>query len=272
MAATPPLQIRSSVRTPPTPLHGPTFDNLDPTQPRYATRASQRRASRDSLSTPDAVKATTRGRRLTPLAGLSHRSSRSSTTNTARLHSPQNSPRRKSTRRVQITSPTSPGLGSPAPTPIPSSKPQPTFLSSTTVMADGMLPTPVKTPRKKNVPSVNAAARALFQDQPILGEEVTTNSRRGRKGRRYNGFTLESFSAGEEAPTNVEIFTDSRDNVPQLDTSEENPFIDHPSKAEGSSSRRVAGTSKRRKVSGEQKTDSQIQQAVDNDEGMIYVL
>ena len=135
-----------------------------------------------------------------------------------------------------------------------------------------MLPTPVKTPRKKNVPNVNATARALFQDQPLLGEEVTANSRRGRKGRRYNGFTLESFSAGEEPPSNIQIFTDSRDNVPQLDTSEDNPFIDHPTKEEGSSSRRATGTSKRRKVSGEQKIDPQFQQAVDNDEGMIYVL
>jgi hypothetical protein len=272
MAATPPLQIQSSVRTPPTPLHGPAFDNLNPTQPRYATRASQHRAPRESLSTPDAVKTTPRGRRPTPLAGLSRRSSRSSTPNTVRLHSPQNSPRRKSNRHVQVTSPASPGLDSPAPTPIPSSKPQPTFLSSATVMADGMLPTPVKTPRKKNVPSVNAAARALFQDQPILGEEVAANSGRGRRGRRYNGFTLESFSTGEEASTDIQIFTDSRDNVPQLDTSEDNPFVDHPSKPEGSSSRRVAGTSKRRKVSGEPKIDRRIQRAVDNDEGMIYVL
>jgi hypothetical protein len=139
-------------------------------------------------------------------------------------------------------------------------------------MADGMLPTPVKTPRKKTIPSVNAAARALFQDQPILGEETTANSGRGRRGRRYNGFTLESFSTDEEAPTNIQIFTDSCDNVPQLDTSEDNPFIDHLTKAEGSSSRRVAGTSKRRKVSGEQKIDPQTQQAIDNDEGMIYVL
>jgi hypothetical protein len=138
-------------------------------------------------------------------------------------------------------------------------------------MADGMLPTPVKTPRKKNVPSVNAAARALFQDQPVLGEEVTATSGRGRRGRRYNGFTLESFSAEEESSGHIQIFTDSRDNVPQLDTSEDNPFIDHSSKAEGSSSRRVAGTSKRRKVSGE-KIDPQIQQAVNNEEGMIYVL
>lgn len=106
----------------------------------------------------------------------------------------------------------------------------------------------------------------------MLGEEVTVKSGRGRRGRRYNGFTLESFTADEAASGKIQIFTDSRDTVPQIDTSEDNPFIDHQAKAEGSSGRRVAGTSKRRKVSSEQKIDRHIQQAVDNEEGMIYVL
>jgi hypothetical protein len=138
-------------------------------------------------------------------------------------------------------------------------------------MAGGMLPTPVKTPRKKNIPNANVAARALFQDQPVLGEGVTATSVRGRRGRRYNGYSLESFSAEDGTSGNIQIFTDSRDNIPQLDTSKDNPFINHPSKVQGSSTR-VTGTSKRRKVSREQKIDPQLQRAVDNDEGMIYVL
>ncbi len=139
-------------------------------------------------------------------------------------------------------------------------------------MNDGMLPTPVKTPRKKVIPGVNAAARALFQDQPILGEEVSSNSRRGRKGKRYNGFTLDSFSAEEEgASDNIQIFTDSRDTVPEIDTSEENPFIDHHAQNGEPSSKKVAGTSKRRKVSGEIKPDPQVQEAIQNDDGMVYV-
>ena len=270
MAATPPLQIRSSVRTPPAPLHGPTYDNFDSLQPRHHTRSSQRKSSRDSLLTPEAFNLTPRPGRLA--TALSRQSSRSSTPNPSHLHSPQHSPRRKSTRRVQIVSPPSPALDSLAPTPFASDKSQPTFLSTNTVMADGMLPTPVKTPRKKVIPGVNAAARALFQDQPILGEEITSNSRRGRKSRRYNGFTLDSFSAEDEgAPGNIQIFTDSRDNVPEIDTSEENPFIDHPAEKGEPSSKKVAGTSKRRKVSGETKLDHQVQEAIKNDEGMIYV-
>lgn len=270
MAATPPLQIRSSVRTPPAPHHGPAYDDFNSLQPRHNTRSSQRQGSRDFLSTPEAVNVTPPTGRRT--ATLSRQSSRSTTPGSSHVHSPQNSPKRKSSRRVQIVSPSSPALESPAPTPFTSNKPESTFVSSTTVMADGMLPTPVKTPRKKVIPGVNAAARALFQDQPILGEEVTSNSRRGRKSRRYNGFTLESFAAENEGtPGDIQIFTDSRDNVPGLDRSEDNPFVEHSAEKGEASSKKVSGTSKRRKVSGETKVDPQVQEAIRNDEGMIYV-
>ena len=140
-------------------------------------------------------------------------------------------------------------------------------------MSDGMLPTPVKTPRKKNVPAANAAARALFQDQPVLGEEVVSSSRRGRKGRRYNGFTLESFAVdAEEGPSQIQIFTDSRDKVPQIDSAQDNPFIEEAALEAKAASKKVAGTSKRRKVSGETKIDKQIRDAINADEGMVYVL
>ena len=140
-------------------------------------------------------------------------------------------------------------------------------------MAEGMLPTPVKTPRKKNVPHVNAAARALFQDQPILGEEITSISRRGRKARRYNGFSLESFSAEDDSTSgHIQIFTDSRDNVPKPDIGEDNPFIGPSVNMEEASVKKITGTSKRRKVSGERKVDPQVDEAIKNDEGMVYVL
>lgn len=139
-------------------------------------------------------------------------------------------------------------------------------------MSDGMLPTPVKTPRKKIIPGVNAAARALFQDQPVLGEEVVSTSRRGRKGKRHNGFTLESFSAEDEgASDNIQIFTDSRDNVPQVDVTEDNPFVDHAAGKGGSSSKKVAGTSKRRKVGGERKPDPEVEEAIKQGDGMVFV-
>jgi len=138
-------------------------------------------------------------------------------------------------------------------------------------MTEGMLPTPVKTPKKKIIPKVNSAARVLFQDQPVIGDEVAS-PRRGRKGKRYNGFSLETFSTeDDQGQGRIQIFTDSRDKVPQVDTSESNPFIDYPQRGEPSS-RKQAGTSKRRKMSGERMKDAQVEEAIRKDEGMVYVL
>ncbi len=140
-------------------------------------------------------------------------------------------------------------------------------------MADGMLPTPVKTPRKRVVPNANAAARALFQELPHAGNEIMPTPKKNRKSKRHNGFSLEnSTTEGGSASNHVQIFTDSRDNVPELDMSEENPFVNHPSEEAGPSVMRVGGTSKRRKVGAERRKDAQVNEAIKNDEGMVYVL
>ena len=134
------------------------------------------------------------------------------------------------------------------------------------------IPTPVKTPKKKHVPNVNAAARALFQDANDDTELIAPSPRRGRKNKRYNGFSLESFKAEEENGGRVQIFTDNRDKVPELDTSESNPFIDYPANVDNPRAKKLAGGSKRRKISGEKRVDPQVEQAIKNDEGMVYVL
>jgi hypothetical protein len=139
-----------------------------------------------------------------------------------------------------------------------------------------MLPTPIKTPKKKTVPKVNGAARALFQDQPILGEEVAP-PRRARKQRRYNGFSLESFSVDDTTQRGrIQIFTDSRDQVPEPVAAEGNPFVEAQIDDEATSAKRVPGGSKRRKITGGKKKDprkdSQVEGAINRDEGMVYVL
>lgn len=139
-------------------------------------------------------------------------------------------------------------------------------------MSDGMLPTPIKTPKKKPMPKVNGAARALFVDQPILGEEIAP-PRRGRKQRRYNGFSLESYSAEDTIQRGrIQIFTDSRDQVPEPVKSEGNPFVEAQVDDDHPSAKRVPGGSKRRKITGEKRMDPQVEDAINRDEGMVYVL
>ena len=140
-------------------------------------------------------------------------------------------------------------------------------------MSEGMLPTPVKTPKKKSVPGVNATARALFQETYTEAEDVAPSPRRGRKNRRYNGFSLESFAAEDDGSRRrVQIFTDNRDKVPEVDANESNPFVEPVPNGNGPRARRLAGGSKRRKVTGENRVDPQVQQALKRDDGMVYVL
>lgn len=134
-----------------------------------------------------------------------------------------------------------------------------------------MLPTPVKTPKQKALPQMSGA-RVLFQDQPAIGDGVFPSPRKGRKNKRYNGFSLESFHADEEDGRGpIEIFTDSRDRVPQVDESENNPFVDQPARSVAIS-RSATGPSKRRKISIENRKDTQVEDAISKDEGMVYVL
>ena len=97
-------------------------------------------------------------------------------------------------------------------------------------------------------------SRALFQD-------AAQNS--PRKQKKRNGFSLESFSETNEDP--IEIHVDSRDHVPEPDISEDNPFY---------SKKRAAPeptrASKRQKK--DRPVDTQVQEAIHKDEGMVYVL
>lgn len=267
MAATPPSQIVGTPDTPLTPLHGAAYDRSNS---RRGARSSARIASRESRSTPDA---SLRNEVDDPAVTLTPKSSRKSAARSSHvLHSPQLTPKNKSTRRVQVTSPPSPDTHtSPRKQSSASKSHLQPFASSSTTISDGMLPTPVKTPKKKMVSKVNGTARALFQD-PV--QTITEpSSKKARKNRRYNGFSLESFSTGDdETKGNIQIFTDSRDRVPDLDNSKANPFVEKTMDDGEPSSQKVPKTAKRRKVSVEKNLDPQVEEAIANDEGMVYVL
>lgn len=135
-----------------------------------------------------------------------------------------------------------------------------------------MLPTPVKTPRKKAVPKANLTARALFQELPHGDDEIMPSPKSNRRSKRHNGFNLGSSNNENKVDSGVQIFTDSRDNVPELDLSEENPFVNHTLDRARPVIRGMRDATKRRKISTEPKQDAQVEEAIKNDEGMIYVL
>lgn len=265
MAATPPLQIRAEARTPPTPLHGTIYHDEPSPPSRYLTRSSIRKQAEASPSSPARSRATRSAR--TPNSPRQP----SQNSNNA-LHSPNSTPKHKATRRVQVISPPSPDFSTSTQRPlIPPQPQQPAFLLATTLLSEGMLPTPVKTPKKKQISKSSLAPRALFQESSQV-EQMAPSPRKSRKSKRYNGFSLESFSAEDDnAQSQIQIFTDSRDQVPEVDVSEQNPFIESPPKKQAST-QKVMGTSKRRKINRENKLDSQVAEAIKNDDGIVYVL
>lgn len=120
-----------------------------------------------------------------------------------------------------------------------------------------MLPTPAKTPRKKAVGDVGSTARTLFP--PPSG------SSSGRKKKKYTGFSLDSFNDNEaQGGSAIQIYTDSRDRIPEVSKSEENPFYakPEPNASTRASKRRVQST----------KRDKEVDEAIQREDGMVYVL
>ena len=123
-----------------------------------------------------------------------------------------------------------------------------------------MLPTPVKTPRKKEVKaSLKPTARVLFPHRLDTVEDPTPiPKKRGKK----IGFSLDSPRAGSDG--RIEIFEDSKDKIPELDESADNPFYEN---EETRSTKR-----KGKRKAEESDHDREVQEILERDEGMIYVL
>jgi hypothetical protein len=141
--------------------------------------------------------------------------------------------------------------------------------------AANMLPTPAKTPRKKPVQpaAVNAAARVLFPARPDTVEDAMPTPRK-RRNRRHVGFSLYSSIEDDDdaaSENQIQIYTDSKDKVPELDTNEDNPFYEKPSQDVSPAPSKSKSTRKR-KASHTIEDNPEIQEAFNREEGMVYVL
>lgn len=82
-----------------------------------------------------------------------------------------------------------------------------------------------------------------------------------RKSRKTkNLFTLESFANAEETSEKIQIFTDSKERIPERDDEEDNPFITKKGKG------KAKATPQKSKARSEQ-----VQETIDRDEGMVYL-
>lgn len=80
----------------------------------------------------------------------------------------------------------------------------------------------------------------------------------------------------EEGDTTIEhrisIYTDSKERVPELDTSEENPFYDNPANSSKDKELDKAKGSKKKATKSILEKEKQQDEAINHDKGMLYVL
>ncbi|OCL06199.1 hypothetical protein AOQ84DRAFT_255100, partial [Glonium stellatum] len=283
MATTPPPPAR--VRTPPTPLHGARYDTYEPYSPRRSSRVaaqrnhySQQQLSADStpqkpLQFPRTARASTpTGSRKQTLTRTSSQTfSPPSSPSSPIKHSTAKSPRTGTRRRVsnghKQQLPASAALDSDSDN-IASSAPN--QLSAFDPRA--MLPTPAKTPRKRALESqaaLTSTARVLFPNRPAHIDDAMPSPRKSRKNKKYSAFTLQSFveEAEEEGNSSkIEIYTDTKERVPDLNEDEDNPFVT----SKKNNKARSNGVSELKRRKADERT-ARMEEAARNEEGMIYV-
>lgn len=83
-------------------------------------------------------------------------------------------------------------------------------------------------------------------------------------------------SSREEGETTIEgkisIYTDSKERVPELDASEENPFYDKPTNSRRDKELEKVKGSKKKATKSDLEKEKQQDNAINHDKGMLYVL
>ena len=262
MTTTPP--VRQIVNTPPTPLHGAKYDTYQPYPTRKSTRSSaQTLRYTPPLETPDRKYS----KRATRRGSAPHTYSPPS--------SAQTSPQNKITGRVrkptvQQVSSKDDLFGADPAADLGSPHDSSDLLS--TMITKNMLPTPAKTPRKKaSKPAVGSTGRVLFPVHPDNVEEPAPSPRKRARNKSHTSSSLGRFGEDDNlSPDKIEIFTDSRDKLPELDESENNPFYIKPDQVAASTAPKRSSKRKKAKIS----TDGSegLEEALKREDGMVYVL
>ena len=281
--ATTPLSTLT-VHTPPTPLHGAKYEDCRSRTTRQGTRNSTLRNQRavDTSSTPS------------NMVDLQHVSvsldakKPNSLVSAPRTYSPpsstQISEQKQSSRVVSSNHcKDARGIGggrqnlrAPSLDTFYNYDRNPTLRQPQSTLGANMLPTPAKTPRKKSVQStaIQAAARVLFPSRPDTVEQAMPGPRK-KRNKRHGGFSLYSSveSDGDMGSENqIEIYTDSKDKVPELDPNEDNPFYDQHAPTARFSEPHKTRNSKKRKAEHTLDASAEIEEAFNHEEGMVYVL
>jgi hypothetical protein len=127
-----------------------------------------------------------------------------------------------------------------------------------------MLPTPAKTPRKRDE-KYGSTGRVLFTDRPASPQEAMPSPRRSRVAR---SFTMDDEPDNER----IQVYTDSVDRVPEVDEDADNPFVVRKGTRRSKISSFTARLSDATSGKTQYGMSRDVDEAVDNDEGMVYTL
>ncbi|KAI4720182.1 hypothetical protein E4T48_03595 [Aureobasidium sp. EXF-10727] len=204
--ATTPPPSSSRLRTPPTPKHGAGYHSYDPYEPRRSQRVQRlhdihEKVSHSSSSRKSTLQRTSSTQTLSPPSSPA-----------AERQEPQQTPARPTPVRQSLFT-----RNRPANTPNINSlfdvfAPQPQLPTPAS-----MLPTPNKTPYKRDPNAMQTTARIL-NFKPASTQSVMSTPRKKAKSR----LTLDDDDAVYDE---VKVFTDIQDRVPTVDQTEDNPFI-----------------------------------------------
>lgn len=142
------------------------------------------------------------------------------------------------------------------------------------VEASKTYPTPSKTPRKiVSQADFGNTARALFHDRGTIPEEIMSTPTKPKKGKKHIAFSLDSFEEERLNDKKVQIYTDSKERVPEVSETEDNPFIVKKSAAKSQTNGNgSADTVKRGRGRPKHGMGKKVDEAVENDKGMVYTL
>ena len=268
MATTPPVHI--ALQTPPTPLHGARYDS---NRLRKSTRQSLTRNQRAIQTPPPHSHENLENsssldlKRATKLRTAAHTYSPPSSAHT--------SPQKKISKfrkHISVANLAMNGDDS-----VQGSPHNPSLQQLVPQNPAGMLPTPAKTPRKKPIPqaAVNGAAKVLFPVHQVDSAEDAMPNPRKRRNRRHVGFSLYSSMDDDgdaSSEGKIQIYTDSKDKVPELDLHEDNPFLERPKEYSPLPEPSKSRSSRKRKAAAISSDRKAVADTLDRDEGMVYVL
>jgi hypothetical protein len=251
MASTPPpTSLRA--HTPPGPMHGPLHDNYEPYSPRRSKRATAQSNPYGSLNSDRHPKAHLQ-RATTPPPTTGKRARFASTHFTSPPASPA-SPRpavlHKTPRKTPVSRALADVLSDSDNTP---RRHLPTPQS--------ILPTPSKSLKKRSAVNMTSTARILNFQSYSPNDVMPTPRKMKSSGRGQSSRGFDLFDTSGESQDAIPIFTDNNARIPELDGSDDNPFM-------GPRQTRRATVQRRSKTDEEAEMDERAERG----EGMTYVL